>query len=864
MKHKVFQYIFADFKGQPPYRVVTTKMSPRVAKAYAKSQVTHDVVFTEPDKHGNQAMVWALDTGEWVPALLIHRALAKGINVKVVSHDLDNVRDWVTDDNGGFDLTILRKKVGMVNFAYANASSAFFVYIEGYDGFDLRPLGIEIENGKKLAKRMNELMRYTAHYVYSETGATISIREFKTPPGDNPIKYDGINFIRASFAKRLGFKLPRGNMRATTHLGLIKGDCIVVPDSLLDVDILYHTDNLKTEWKSTGFRLVTVMKHDPWHKTRHNDQVRGNFPFFIPLKTVAADLERVPNTWKTSLKEGGELYDFLGQAEVAYDDPIALDMNLVDNASRLEEQRELLRANQIPEACLSNNVYTRLGALHRKMNAHRVFEKGQKTSSFRRMFIPAGNAFSGAVVTYEALTIMAGITFPDKKIGEKVYPGEDGTRTFFHKDYGIVIPGDRFVATYDLKGGHDLDDVHSMFDIKVYCTNADKLAMLVAEGVVDPNLAIPDNPDDAVRVALSVRNPNGPGEYSIESVAESMPYAFVDESTIGTFDLARAPLPERLVYKDANPVELKSSVEYHMPFDREFAVQMILAQTQNKGVGPFANVIMAAAAVFGPNSIPNELLLLKMEEAVDTVMQEADLLKFTAIANATQQMWIAFRDIVLRDRVPVDAGLIGSKRIPPTIKVAGEDVPIGNAIVEAKLLVRGPNRMLHRRYGAIIEELIELSKDAAHESRGRTNVAQNVLKMNFGPDLEKFAEGYITYANPALRAVDKELNDVDEDEDEDYMADSTYQKRTDVLLRRLKQLRRRIAMEEKMDELVDGLVENDRYNTHLQILAVYQAIIRRGREIDRIIVQPGTPGHTSMLRLFIEAVNMFELTRDVS
>lgn len=824
---ELFHYMFTQSDEHDAVRILTNCPSEAVRDAYEASKFSKNV---ETVGHGK--LLYS-NTGNWTFPLLIERAVNMGIDFRIASYDMATVKRM--------DEAQVTQLVDKANFAWASVSNMVLVRFEGYDGFDLKPLGLEIENVPKLVKRLTEVLRCTGHHVYDDTGNRFTLREFMTPEGESDIFYDGLNVIRRSFANTLGFEGTRGNIRILTPMGLIKGDCLVVSDNQIDADIVYHTDNLKSELATDGWFLATIMKHEPFHELSHNDQARFNFRSLIPDKVVNDDLKLMVEDWEKSIAEGGDLYDYLNNQQMAFDHPIAVDLERVQMAHRLEDQAELLREVGIPPATFSNIVYTRTGALTRKMDANRI----PGTKSFKKMFVPATNAFSGAVTTYEACVNMANMEFL----------GEDGTRTFFHPEVGLVIPGDRFVDTYDLHGGHDLDDTHSMFAIKVWSSDAEWVETLYDEGVIDPNLVVPDSADAAVSAGLAIRSPNGPGEYSIESISEDMPWWKLNMDTIRTIDLAKAPKPQSMVFEGAPTEKLMTSVSYDDVFDREFVVNMILAQTINPNVGAFANVVMTASDIFGANNIPITLMKLRMEDAIDSVQQMADQLTFTQIADAVREMWIELVDIVLTDKIKVDAGVIAT-RIPKKLRVGDEDTPIGDAIIEAGLVKGGATYKLHNRYATAIDKLRKASMHTANAARNELPLAQRILRMKFGKDYHTFAVGWLRGCNGQLKKLDREYRRTTAEEEADGDINT--------MLRREMQNRRRLALENLMDNWVASIISNDRLDTHMQVLALYKAIIMPTEgyplgEIDRVFVQPSTEGCVSMLQLFIEAVEIYGL-----
>lgn len=834
----MYHYLYAPSRNGSPMRVLTNKVKPHVEKAYIKSKFTNKVVSLKPESDNSPILV-ALNTGSWDFPLLQHRAIEQGVDFRIVSYDMKTVATWDED--------YLKQAVSMSNFGYASADNLVLVKFHGHSGFDLEPLGIRISNHRKLVKRLTELLRCSGHYVYDPL-AEVTHQEFVTPKGEDDTTYDGMNYMRKSLARKLGFKFMRGNVRFITELGLIKGDVIVVDDDQIEADFVYHTENLKSEFRSDGWQLITIMKHGDVKEIGHNDQIRFNFPTLITNKVIAGDLSSFVNGWKKSLEEGGDLHNYLTSQQTAFDDPIAIDLARVTSASRLEEQAELLNEVGIPPAMFSNIPYTRTGAMVRRCRTHQMRNsEKQPIPYFKKTYIPTRNAFAAAVVTFGSLTKMGNFDFS--------YMGEDGTRTFFLPGVGLVVPDSRFRDTYELHGGDDLDDTWNGYKKKFFCSDPAKLEMLIQHKVLDPSLNIPSTKEEATdEAALFIRMPNGPGEYSIERVSPDLPWCLSDEDAVETIDLANAPLPHDLAFAGATFEELEASVDYRAEYDAEFALNAIQAQTINPNVGPFANAIMAAAATFGPDSIPSSMITLRMEEAIDTVQQEADAHKFRVINDAVASMWIEFLDHVVTNKIKVDIGLLIT-RVPEEVRIADEKVFIGRRIKELGLVKGGITHLLHKEYNRRLTEMSDMAKAAPMKARNELELTQKLAKARIPENLMVFARDWIIGCNVALRKLDEKYS-IDELDNDSPLS---------TLMKRHLQEEKRRAMEAEMDRWVSQIVLNDRHDTHKQIIALYKWIVtpREGYpmgDIDRVFVQPSSPGAVSMLKLFIAMMTKYGMT----
>lgn len=800
-------------------RVVTNMPTEAEEAAYELSCLHHGT--EEIGNSGSRLLV--VDIGSQTMPLFMHRAMEMDVKfrfmsvpVKALAQSPDLAARW------------LKKS----NFAWASADNASFIKFEGVDTWGLEPLGLSTDNHLKLAKRLNEVVRVTSHSFYGD----ITMREFTTPDGMEDSAFDGMNIIRQSFADILGFEEYRGNIRILTELGLIKGDFVVVDNELLDVDVVYHTENLKSELRTNGWTLVTAMAHAPHHELRHDDQSRANFEFFVTHDRVREDLNAMVKAFKESISDG-DLAEYLMMQEDAFDDPIAVDYDKLGTAQRIEEMASELKNVGIAPASFSNITFTRLGAIVRKMESRRIFSGG-KTKFFKKMTIPAGNSLLGAVVTYEALTLMGNLEFPF-----------DGTETFFDTRFGLVMPAKRFEETYHLHGGWDLDDTVCLFLIKVFCTDDQRRNQLVEAGVLDPEIEVPEVESKAVEVGLMIRRPNGPGEYSIEAITD-MPWCHYDADAVPTVDLANAPEDQKSVFAKAHKTGIPTSRDYQGPYNRKAAGITITSQMDNPGVGRFANLLIAWTATFGVGSVPSTLIG-SMEDVVDSLQQGADIVSFHAIRDEVDRLWVEFRDKVIATSTPVDYA-VWMARIPA--KVNSDQIQ--DPILSAGLLeVQGWTRVQHR-YNSAIEFCRGLSMAEANAARLNTPLAKRVKLEKFGPTAKALVTETMRNSRDGFKELDNRFRKL------------TAEVGDNAVMRRAVQTQRREAQEAFMDSMVDDIMGLDSLSDHRFVLALYKYMVtpRNGWEngdIDRLFVQPSSEGHVSMMELFLEAVEFSGILDDV-
>jgi hypothetical protein len=558
---------------------------------------------------------------------------------------------------------------------------------------------------------------------------------------------------------------------------------------------------------------------------------------------VYEDLNEMVAAFKKSVSEGGDLAEYLEQQSESFDDPIAVDYEKFGTAQRIEEVASNLKSWGIAPASFSNITYTRLGAIVRKMESSRIVLGGQKTKFFKKMAIPAGNAFLGAITTYEACTLMGGVNFRH----------HDGTETFFDPRFGLIMPASRFLTTYELHGGWDLDDTVGLFLIKVYCTDQERLAELVESGVLDPAINVPGEKSEAVEVGLMIRRPNGPGEYSIERVDPDMPWMHYNAERVEVVDLAGAPDGIDAVYSRTNIVPFERMMEIPVAYTRGVAHEAVQAQIINPGVGGFANLLIAWTKTFGVGNLP-DTMIGKMEDIVDAVQQSADVLAFSAIAYEVRRLWEEFAQKVIETSTPVDSA-VWMTRIPKSLGFRPQ-VKIGLAIHEAGLVEPGDWTRIQNRYNKAIDFCRKLSMDTANITRNNLPLAQRIKAEEFGPAYKNAAAETVKNTAIAFKKLDAEFRALDASAGDN------------VIMRRAFQTQRRLATEKLVDKMTQNIMELESLDTNRFVLALYKYMTtpRKGwpnGDIDRLFVQPCSEGGVCLMELFLKSLEDSKILEDI-
>jgi ribA/ribD-fused uncharacterized protein len=337
----------------------------------------------------------------------------------------------------------------------------------------LSKIGLIIGNSKKMAKRLQELVRHTAAYRYTD-----SLKIKVMDPVDLKVdeKYvDGISAISRSFAISLYLnnnyasdefvqdkidainsgKIIIVSLRVLTPTGLIKGNAIILPDKMMDgYDIKTFTPNVKSELSTNGWYWATIepsfgrapLKTDDLTMAIYSD-VKGIVDAELLLNTfrqVIADqgdkiMNGDPNDWIKQVRKWATLDKDDLNAE-SYVTAKRVDQ-LVD---KLEEVGLSIESSQLLMYLKTVNFGQMYGIVDR---TSKVVSKENVYMQDNGTWMPVPYAYRAHIMTREVLEIF-GFSFKNK-----VYEG------FYHeKTHCFVVPGEFFVANYKNHGGPDLDD----------------------------------------------------------------------------------------------------------------------------------------------------------------------------------------------------------------------------------------------------------------------------------------------------------------------------------------------------------------------------------------------------------------------
>lgn len=568
------------------------------------------MVFNDPDFDPGQDAE-AIDTGDWLPALILNRLFA---DVKMVV----SFYNWSQADN--FTAGETEDEI-----YWADPSGIVHLTIEsprmGGWGSPFMALGLDVGISTKLAKRLKEIVRIARYY----TDFTPVVKWVITDES-NEKYYDGINIIRRSFARKMG--LPkhavRGNFRSMSKDGLIKGDAVIISDKQMmdthgDFDIVAPRVNLKVEIRTMGWTFSTFNPHHAHNQAMFDIQSASWLrEWLFPRNLIKDTFTTVVDTVLESLRNGEWPAWMILPEDIAHNDDLLPDVT--ENASEAFN-RHYLRWQMFgmkPEQSASI-MGMAANAFKSRLESKLNF-RDSKNRWKPKMWLPLPYAVYGHITTHEVLEL-AGYTISDENKG----------RLFYHEESAsFSLPGEQFADTFEAHGTWDLDDSAKFFLRKVK--------------------------DEDRIVCVIVRSPNSDGEYSIHDVdADSIPLYHV-YGAMPEVDLTKAPARIEDVLAGQTVAGLPVNThDLPLSFTKAEADYSIETQEINPGVGYLANAMMAYYASVGksPTSV-----LCTMGDAVDAVQQTPYKAAFEAISSFTDDMWQGLAEhgkvdaYIARTRVP--------------------------------------------------------------------------------------------------------------------------------------------------------------------------------------------------------------------
>ena len=371
--------------------------------------------------------------------------------------DASNSRDKVTDD---------------IVITWSNASHRYNLSMATNFGWldQLKKIGLVIGNSKKMAKRLQEIVRQTGAYGYFD-----NIKIDTMDPVDLGVdeKYvDGISAISRSFAASLyrnntnaGLSwvekqiagIVKGSttivsIRVITPNGLIKGNAIVLPDKMMNgYDIRTFSPNVKSELATTGWFWATIepsygrmpMKSDDLTLAIYH-RIKGIIDPTLMIDTLKAvtresidnTMNGNPNEWINDVRK----WNSVNEDDANVKGTIA---KLNDLTGKLEDVGLSIESSQLLMYLKAREFGMHYGII----NKNGPVADGYAYADNNGTWMPVPYAYRAHIMTREALEIF-GFTFKNK-----------GYEGFYHKEsHCFVVPGEFFVANYINHGGYDLDD----------------------------------------------------------------------------------------------------------------------------------------------------------------------------------------------------------------------------------------------------------------------------------------------------------------------------------------------------------------------------------------------------------------------
>ena len=149
------------------FHTITNDPTPQESLGYTTSQKTN-----KPYKMGTTTRTGAdgdynhnlwmmpINNGDtWSYGLLEHKLNNRGKKFKLKMITINDLKTWTGKDSGDLDALIEES-----NFAWANATHAFFLKTRDDDNWTLSDLGIGVIDMKKTSKRLQEITRFTQIY----------------------------------------------------------------------------------------------------------------------------------------------------------------------------------------------------------------------------------------------------------------------------------------------------------------------------------------------------------------------------------------------------------------------------------------------------------------------------------------------------------------------------------------------------------------------------------------------------------------------------------------------------------------------------------------------------------------------------
>lgn len=805
----------------------------------------------------------AVNTGEYEPWLLIHRAHQKGIpfRLNIVSNGVLNhlVGRWAKDDEKQLFVDEWTKAVGKSNFAWANSSSSFFLQFPGINAWGLEILGITANDYPKLGKRGNEFARMVEAAVHIEDESLYP----RLLVDDQLVvaMADGWSMISKRFAlmhsktisdpvkrNRFEYRIRSGKLRRVTirTKGVVdgktvKGHAVIMPNAnMRGYDIITHSENLKGEVRYNGFVHSTIEEYHPIGEAGWDIQRTVMNPQILTHEHRSRDLDQLV-TETMRVIENGEFPKWMIYSGEEHDE--AKDTIGSQRAHYQTEDDAIFRwqAAGFDISAAGNMARMAFGSIINKMarDFPSVF-KGVVTGSARAMWVPKSNAFVAAVGCHDSLVQMGGY--------RSKY---DGSKAWLDPSIGVMIPGRRTLVL-SLWGGADFDDSVEFNLVKIWSSDPNVTKTMKIHGVIGEDEVIPNTPEDAVYRAAGLRAPNNPGEYAFLQFEDilDLPWQLLDMNNLETIDLATLPDPAPVMKSKSTVLGMTPSlVHSKAPWTRDNALAQIFAQQANRGIGAAANAIMAWCAVAGVSMPPT--IVAEFEQLVDGAQQLHDPAIFAAVRDSAA---LTIKQALRHLRA--NGGQVDNYLLN---RFGGES----NQMVAADYAYDGPLTKFQTQYKAAILKIHTQLENQTLQRRANQPIIHWVCGLNFNAPARTWAFEFINRYTNQLNAIDARhkaiMREINEHEDQNSGKKKVKNSITKTTATRNKS--------KEVRALVDKMVEE--VNSHdlpgQRVLVLWQAMVkptnttdRKYGAYDRLMFQQGNG--VSLMDILIETIHERVLT----
>lgn len=420
---------------------------------------------------------------------------------------------------------------------WSTASDQYSVRIKGSSGWlsSFKEIGLNIRNSKKMSKRLVEITRMTSMWLYRPADKQLKVEVIKH---SHPECYvDGISAISQELAiaciksNRTASRQWRASQiqkirtgetacvifRALTPEGLIKGNALVLPKSMMNgVDNRTFTPNIKTENTTNGWQWVTIEPTYGVIPVKSDDLTHAIYRRVHGLyddQTLMNSLEGMLTQFLVDLKNGKRSEWLNKLAENA--DTILHDEEAVDKYSnergligRIQLAVGQLSQAGVPLSASQTLMFLSVNGLSMQLLNESLFKRNKNIGGVwkdkTRHWFPVPWAYSAHIYTKEVLELF-GFDMPKGDYG------------FYHEPtHSFVVPGRFFQDNLANHGGPDLDDT-----VKIHVRN-----------VVMEN-------GQTQKMAFILRNPNDFGEWSMIPIRDNGPvfHAYGEIPTVSMDEL---------------------------------------------------------------------------------------------------------------------------------------------------------------------------------------------------------------------------------------------------------------------------------------------------------------------------------------